>query len=286
MKYAYFPGCCDHTSAREYDISTRAVCRELGIELVEIPDWNCCGSTPGHSTSHLLGVALAARNLALVAEMGLEECTASCAACYQRLAMANVEMQSNKKLCDKVNWVTGKPYHGGVRVKSILEIISGLQPEQISSRLVKPLDNLKTAVYYGCLMVRPKAVQVDDPENPLVMDHLLQAAGAETIDWCSKTECCGASLAISNEDVVLKLTGKILAEATRAGADCIVTACPLCHFNLDMRQKKINQVFGTGYRLPVFYFTQLIGLAIGISPDDLSFNTHFVDTRKVLELVG
>lgn len=284
MKYAYFPGCCDHTSGREYDISTRAVCRALDIELVEIPDWSCCGSTPGHSTSHLLGVALAARNLALVAEMGLD-CTASCAACYQRLAMANVEMQNNKELCEKINWATSKPYHGGVQVKSILEIIAA-KPEQLTDRLVKPLDNLKIAVYYGCLMVRPQAVQVDDPENPLVMDNLLQAVGAKTIDWDSKTECCGASLAISNEDVVLKLTGKILADATLAGADCIVTACPLCHFNLDMRQKKINHVFGTDYQLPVFYFTQLVGLAIGLTPSKLSFNTHFVDPQKVLKLVG
>ncbi|WP_027363903.1 CoB--CoM heterodisulfide reductase iron-sulfur subunit B family protein [Desulfotruncus alcoholivorax] len=285
MRYAYFPGCCDHTSGREYDISTRALCHALDVELVEIPGWSCCGSTPGHSTSHLLGIALAARNLALVAEMGLD-CTASCAACYQRLAMANVEMQNDPRLCEKINWITGKTYHGGVKVKSIVEIIAELNPEQIISRLVKPLENLKIAVYYGCLMVRPKAVQVDDPENPLVMDHLLEAVGAKTVDWGSKTECCGASLAISNDDVVLKLTSKILADAARAGADCIATGCPLCHFNLDMRQKKINQVFGTDYQLPVFYFTQLIGLAIGLTPDNLSFNTHFIDTSKVLELVG
>ncbi|AGL01083.1 CoB--CoM heterodisulfide reductase iron-sulfur subunit B family protein [Desulfoscipio gibsoniae] len=285
MKYAYFPGCCDHTSGREYDVSTRAVCRALGVELVEIPDWSCCGSTPGHSTSHMLGVALAARNLALVAEMGLD-CTASCSACYQRLAMANVEMQNNQELCKKINWVTGKPYHGGVQVKSILEIIAGLRSETISAKLVRPLRNLKVAVYYGCLMVRPKEVQVDDPENPLVMDGLLDAVGAHALDWNSKTECCGASLAISNEDVVLKLTEKILADASLAGAECIATACPLCHFNLDMRQRKINQVFGSDYRLPVFYFTQLIGLAIGLTPIDLSFNTHFVDTKRVLELVG
>ncbi|WP_347489165.1 CoB--CoM heterodisulfide reductase iron-sulfur subunit B family protein [Desulfoscipio sp. XC116] len=285
MKYAYFPGCSEHSSGKEYDLSSRALCRALDVELVEIPDWSCCGSTPGHSTSHLLGVALAARNLAIIEGMGLD-CTTPCAACYQRLAMANVEMQTNPELCEKVNWATGKPYHGGIRVKSMLEVICELDPALIAAKTVRSLRNLKVAVYYGCLMVRPKEIQVDDPENPMLMDDLLQVVGARTVNWNSKTECCGASLAISNEDVVLKLTQKIFADAAQAGADCIAAACPLCHFNLDMRQKKVNQVFGTDYRLPVLYFTQLVGLAVGLKPSALGFNTHFVDTKQVLKLVG
>lgn len=285
MKYAYFPGCCDHTSAKEYDISTRAVCKNLGIELIDIPDWSCCGSTPGHSTSHLLGVALSARNLALVEEMGLD-CTASCAACYQRLALANMEMKNDMKLCEKINCITGKPYHGGVKVKSIVEVVAELGPEQITARVLKPLENLKIAVYYGCLMVRPKEIQVDDPENPQIIDKLMRTVGGEVVDWSYKTECCGGGLAISNEDIVLRLTNKILKEAVDAGVNCIVTACPLCHFNLDMRQKKINKIFGTNYHLPVFYFTQLIGLATGLKPGELSLETHFVDTREVIKLIA
>ena len=285
MRYAYYPGCCDHTSAKEYDISTRAVCSGLGIELMEIPDWSCCGSTPGHSTSHLLGVALSARNLALVEEMGLE-CTASCAACYQRLAMANVEMKKDAELCEKINLVTGKPYHGGVKVKSILEVITEMNQTQLQTKIIKSLTNLKIAVYYGCLMVRPKEIQIDDPENPTIMDKLLVSMGAKTLDWSYKTECCGAALAMSNEDIVLKLAHKILFNAKCVGANCIVTACPLCHFNLDMRQKRVNKVYGTDYNLPVFYFTQLIGLAMGLKAEDLCLKSHFVDTKIILELIN
>ncbi|ACV62229.1 CoB--CoM heterodisulfide reductase [Desulfofarcimen acetoxidans DSM 771] len=284
MRYAYYPGCCDHTSAKEYDISTRAVCKALGIELMEIPDWSCCGSTPGHSTSHLLGIALSARNLALVEEMGLD-CTASCAACYQRLAMANVEMKNDTQLCEKINHITGKPYRGGVKVKSILEVIAEMNQSQILAKVVKSLKNLKIAVYYGCLMVRPRDIQIDDPENPTIMDNLLQNLGAQTLEWNYKTECCGAALAMSNEDIVLKLANKILADAKSAGANCIVTACPLCHFNLDMRQKKVNKAYETDYNLPVFYFTQLVGLALGIKPEALCLRDHFIDTKHILKLI-
>ena len=285
MRYAYYPGCCDHTSAKEYDISTRAVCKGLGIELQEIPDWSCCGSTPGHSTSHLLGIALSARNLALVKEMGLD-CTVSCAACYQRLAMANVEMQKDAVLCEKINLVTGKPYYGGVKVKSILEVIAEMNQAQLKAKVIKRLNNLKIAVYYGCLMVRPRDIQIDDPENPTIMDILLKNLGAQTLDWNYKTECCGAALAMSNEDIVLRLVNKILADAIYAGANCIVTACPLCHFNLDMRQKKVNKAYGTAYNIPVFYFTQLVGLAIGLKAEDLSLKDHFIDTKNVLKLIN
>uniref|UniRef100_UPI000834783C CoB--CoM heterodisulfide reductase iron-sulfur subunit B family protein n=1 Tax=Desulfolucanica intricata TaxID=1285191 RepID=UPI000834783C len=215
MKYAYYPGCCDHTSAKEYDLSTRVVLKNLGIELIEIPDWSCCGSTPGHSVSHLLGIALAARNLALVEKMGLD-CTASCAACYQRLAVANVEMKQDAKLCEKINQITGRYYQGGVNVKSILEVISELKPDQIKTKITKSLKNLRAAVYYGCLLVRPKEVQIDDPENPQIMDNLMRLIGAQTVDWNCKTECCGAALALSNEDIVLKLGNKILKEAALA----------------------------------------------------------------------
>lgn len=285
MKYAYYPGCSYETTAREYDISTRIVCKNLGIELTEVPDWNCCGSTAAHSTSHLLGLSLAARNLALVEETKMDV-TASCASCYQRLAMAHWELSRDETLREKVNKVIDKPYLATIRVLSILEVIANVGLEQIAAQVVRPLIGLKTACYYGCLLVRPASVKIDDSENPMTMDNIMVTVGAEAVDWSYKNECCGAGLAVTNEDIVLDLTHKILKVASSVGANCLVTACPLCHFNLDIRQGKINKKLGTSYNLPVFYFTQLLGLAMGINPKDLGLDTHFVNTEKVLKLVG
>lgn len=286
MKYAYYPGCCYHTSAREYEFSTRVVAKNLGLDLVEIPDWSCCGSTAAHGKSHLLSVALPARNLALAEEMGLDV-TAPCAACYQRLACANKELVEDESLRAKVGRITGRTYNGTVKVKSIVEAIDLIGPEAIRAQVARPLKGLKVAAYYGCFLVRPPWVtNYDDPENPTSLDRLMQSAGAETLDWSHKTECCGASLSISNEDIVLKMVGRILKAAAASGANCVVTACPLCHFNLDLRQGKCNKQLGTKFNLPVFYFTQLIGVAMGLNYKDLCLNTHFIDTNKVLRLIG
>lgn len=285
MKYAYYPGCCYHTSAREYEISTRLVAGELGLELIEIPDWSCCGSTAAHSKSHLLSLALPARNLAQAEEMGLDV-TAPCAACYQRLAAANRELVEVGEVRATVNRIIAKPYHGSVKVKSMVEVIEAIGPDEITSRVVKPLKDLKVAAYYGCFLVRPPWVTgYDDPENPGSLDRLMRLAGAGTVDWPHKTECCGASLSISNEDLVLRLVSRILRAAELSGANCLVTACPLCHFNLDLRQQKCNKKLKTAFNLPVFYFTQLLGVALGLDHKDLCLNTHFIDTKTILKSV-
>ncbi|MGB9903693.1 MAG: CoB--CoM heterodisulfide reductase iron-sulfur subunit B family protein [Desulfotomaculales bacterium] len=285
MKIAYFPGCCYETSAREYDVSTRAVCSHLGIELVEPYDWNCCGSTAAHSTDRLLALAMAARNLAQVEEMGLGEVTASCALCYQRLAITQAELAENEELLAEVNRLTGHSYRATVKVKPVLEIIAGLDEEELRARIVKPLSGFKIAAYYGCLLVRPSKIQVDDPENPQIMDKVMRLAGAETVDWTHKTECCGASLAISNEKIVVQMVARIIKAAALAGADCLVTACAMCHFNLDIRQGKVSRLLGKKYNLPVFYFTQLLGLAMGLSPKEVCVSTHFVDTRPLVKKI-
>ncbi|RJX17783.1 MAG: heterodisulfide reductase subunit B [Desulforudis sp.] len=285
MRYAYYPGCSLHATAREYDQSTREVCGALGIELVEIPDWGCCGATSAHSTSHLLSVALPARNLALAGSMGLD-ITVPCAACYQRLRYAQIELEQNEAVREKVARVTGTAYDSKVDVKSLLEVVVGLAPETLKSKIVRPLDALKAVCYYGCLLVRPPRVTgFDDPEDPQIMDNLLRTCGAGVLDWGYKTECCGASMGISNEEVTLKLVRDILRVAEKAGADCLVTACPLCQNNLDSRQTHVNRAFGASFEIPVLYFTQLIGLALGIEPGRLGFNSHFVPTDKILKLI-
>lgn len=286
MKYAYFPGCCYHTSAKEYELSTRVVARNLGLNLMEIPDWSCCGSTAAHSKNHLLSLALPARNLALAEEMGLDV-TAPCAACFQRLAAANVKMADDQALREKINQITGKDYHGTVKVKSMVEVMNSLDPGDIRDQVALPLKGLKVAAYYGCFLVRPPWVtRYDDPENPTSLDRLMRLAGAESVEWPHKTECCGASLSISSEEIVLRLVNKILLAAQKSGANCLVTACPLCHFNLDLRQQKCNKQLGTQYNLPVFYFTQLLGVAMGLDHKALCLDTHFMDTAKILKQVG
>ena len=287
MRYAYFPGCSAHGTGKEYESSTQAVAKKLGMELVEIPDWNCCGATAAHGKSHLLNVALPARNLAIAEGVGLDNLTTGCAACYQQFANAYKEMTENKEIRDKVNRIIGRDYKGNLKVKSLVEAIGTVDPELIKSHIVKPLSGLKVAAYYGCLLVRPpKITGFDDPENPMFMDNLMKLAGAEALDWAHKTECCGASLGVSNLGIAVRLIDKILRGVIDSGADCVVVACPFCHLNLDWHQKSVNKQLGTNYEMPVFYFTELLGLAMGINQDELGLKTHFTDTQKVLSKVG
>lgn len=286
MKYAYFPGCCYHTSAKEYEVSTRSVSKKAGLELVEIPDWNCCGSTAAHGKSRLLSLALPARSLAKAEEMGLDV-TASCAACFQRLAVASKKLSADPVLLEKVGKIIERPFEARVKVKSSVEVFNSFDPEQLRDKIVSPLAGLKVAAYYGCFLVRPpEVVGYDDPENPQAIDRLMQLIGAGTVDWPHKTECCGASHSITNEEIVFNLVGRILKAAQDSGANCVVTACPLCHFNLDLRQQRLNNKFGTSFNLPVFYFTQLVGLAMGLDYKELSLYSHYIDPFKLLKSAG
>lgn len=283
MRYSYYSGCSLHATAREFDLSTRAVCSRLGVELTEIPDWNCCGATAAHSTSHLLSVALAARNLSLAEGQG-DDLLVPCAACYHRLMVARKEMDENPETRERVVQITGREYVGRVGLRSLLEVLAGLDPEQLTAKVVRPLKGLRVACYYGCLLVRPPAVTgFDDPEHPRTMDKLMRLAGAEPVGWDYKTECCGATQGISNEPVALKLVGDILGVASRAGADCLVCACPLCQSNLDARQGHVNRFYGTSFKLPVMYFTQLLGLAFGAEMRELGLDTLFVDPRPLFK---
>lgn len=272
MKIAYYPGCSLQSMAKEYDMSARVVSEFLGVELVEIPDWNCCGSSAAHASSEYLPVALCARNLHLVEEMGLDV-TSPCAACYQALSYANWKLTGDADLLDKINEATGQPYQGKVQIKSFIQVFSNLSAEKISSQVVQPLTGLKVAVYYGCLLVRPaNVVEIDDPEDPQVLDNLMKAVGADTVDWTHKVECCGGSLSVTNEEISLKLVQDILTSAAEAGAHCIINACPQCHFNLDVKQDKVNKVYKNDKKIPILYFTQLLGLSLGIEPNCLGID--------------
>jgi heterodisulfide reductase subunit B len=285
MKYAYFPGCSLHSTAREYDLSTKEVAAALGIELAEIPDWICCGATPAHITMHLLSLALPVKNLLYAQKMGSYEVVTCCAACFSRLKIANKFMHDDPAHRKKVEQIVGEAYTGEVKVRHFLDILVNVYGlKNLKERLTRKLNGLKVACYYGCLLTRPKEVtELDDLEEPHLIDDLMQTIGAEPLPWPYKTECCGASFSLTKTDIVLKLSGDILQMATDEGAQAIVVACPLCQSNLDLRQPMINKKLKKKFNLPILYFTQLVGLALGITPEKLGFKKHIVSPLGLLE---
>ena len=283
MKYAYFPGCSLESTAWDFDLSTRAVCRALGIELEEIPDWVCCGSTPAHSTNASLALALPVLNLQKAQAMGRPVLTA-CASCYSRLRTANHQVRNEMPQRERAQRVTGKPYAGEVEVHHVLDVlVNRFGLGGIRGRVQRRLAGLRVACYYGCLLTRPpEVVAFDNPENPTCMDDLVAALGAEPVVWPYKTECCGASLSITRSDVVGRLGGKLLSMARQAGAQCVVVACPLCQLNLDLRQADAVKASDDFPATPVLYITQLLGLALGIPAKELGLDALSVSADSLL----
>lgn len=258
MKIAYYPGCSLEATAREYDQSSRAVCRELGLQLEELDDWNCCGSTSAHNLNHLLAAALAARNIALAQKAGLDVAI-PCAACFARLRKADHLLRQGGEIKEELEEMVEFKYTGQVRIISLLEaVVTRVGLDRIREKVTKPLKGLKVACYYGCLMVRPPEVRgFDRVENPEMLDRLMAALGAGVKQWSYKTECCGAGLSLTKVQVVEGLVGRLANAALAAGAEALVTACPLCQTNLEMRQKGSQKI-------PSFYFTELMGIAMGL----------------------
>jgi len=278
--YAYYPGCTQESSAKEYDKSARLVCQELGINLREIEGWTCCGASSAHTTSHLLSIVLPARDMHAAEEMGLPIAVV-CAMCYSRLKFASHELADPKTL-SLVKEVLEKDLQNTTQVLHLLEI---LDKETIPVR--KPLRGMNVVCYYGCILARPEKITCfDDEENPQMMDRMMTCSGAESIDWGYKTECCGASLPLTKPDILHELSHMIIQGAKKAGADCIVVACPMCHSNLDMQQSKVKEKYGDQDDMPILYFTQLIGLAMGLSPAEMMLDRHFVDPMPLLREKG
>ncbi len=261
LTYAYYPGCSLHSTAKEYDLSTKAICQKLNIELQEIPDWNCCGASTAHSTSHELAQQLPLRNLDIAKKMGMNDVVAPCAACYNRLKLASVQAGHS------------------VQVLSMMKLIASLPNERIQQAVSHQLSGLKVACYYGCMMLRPKSVaDGEDSENPTSLDRLSKLAGADPVAWSHATECCGGSLALSKQNIVQRLSTDIATAARESGADIIITACPMCQTNLDSRQIGDQ-------RTPILYFTQLLGLAMGFSPNELGLQRLLISPHPALAKV-
>jgi len=287
VKYAYYPGCSLHSTAKEYDRSLRAVCEKVGIELEEVKNWICCGSTPAHSTSKLLSLALPLKNLAEIEKSGFREVIVPCAACFSRFKIALHEIDTEPRLAAEVEGIIEHKFRDGVKVYHPLDILSNSAGLSTLTELVKnDLSGLKVVCYYGCLLTRPpKVTGFDVCEYPQSMDKILQAVGVSTLDWSYKTDCCGASFALTRTEIVLKLSRDILEGAKSVGADAIAVACPMCHVNLDTRQEEIEQKYQVTYHLPIFYFTQLMGLAFDIPAEKLLLKRHLVDSEDLLERV-
>ncbi|MBI2440476.1 MAG: CoB--CoM heterodisulfide reductase iron-sulfur subunit B family protein [Lentisphaerae bacterium] len=288
-KYAYYPGCSLHSTAVEYDASFKAVAAKLDIELEEVPGWVCCGTSPAHSTSHLLSIALPIKNLALAEAAKATQMVVPCAACYSRFKFALYDMHHDQKIGDEVKEIVGSSFQGNIKVLHPLEVIAKLPAAVLKENVKRQIDDLKVVCYYGCLLTRPpKVVRFvaggqtppeagDDVEYPTTMDKILENVGINVLDWSYKTDCCGGAFALSETDAVLTLTQRILKNALEVGADAIVVACPLCHANPDTRQAEINAKYNTNYNMPIYYFTQLMGLAFGYSPEEMLINKHLTE---------
>ena len=287
LKYSYYPGCSLHASAGEYDLSTRELFKKLDIALVEVPDWFCCGATPAHNVDELLSLSLCAKNLEL-AEQVEGDLAVACAACFSRLKFTQHTLGVNETKRTQVEKALDAKVRLDGNVKHLLDILArDLGLDKLAEVVKKPLKGLKVACYYGCLLTRPPGVpNLDCVEAPTIMEDLLAAVGAETVSWTHRLECCGANFTLSRPGVVLQLTNLILESAKAAGADCIMVACPLCHGNLDIRQQEIEGVYKTEYKLPVFYVTQLVGMACGLTPERLGLEALIVDPKRLLKEKG
>lgn len=285
MKVAYYPGCSGRGTSVEYEKSTQVVCSALGVELQELADWSCCGSTPAHATDAALSAALCARNLNIAAEhmdkSGATRLTTPCPSCLANLKTARhhlhdadfrAKVDSLLDLpCPPLDAKGNEPLPETVSTLQVLLEDVGL--DAIAAKVQKPLTGIKIAPYYGCLLSRPKGImQFDCEENPVSMDKILTALGAEVIPFPLKTECCGAAMGIPRRDITARLSSKILTTARNYGADAVAVCCPLCHMNLDLRQDQAAKAGFTLYNMPVLYFTQFMGIAFGYSASELGLD--------------
>jgi len=296
MKYGYYPGCSLERNAIAYHQSAMAIAGLLGIEFVEVEDWNCCGATEYISINLLPAYALVGRNLALAGQQKLtgkkNQLVAPCSACFLNLSKVDKYMADDPKLAAQVNTALaagGLHYEpGSVRVRHLFDIIvNDVGFDAVASKVAKPLYNLRLAPYYGCLIVRPNLDgRGDAPEYPTSLDRLMRTLGAKVVDFPVKTHCCGGHMTQISEETALELIRRLLKNAADYQADAIVTLCPMCQLNLDGYQEQVNKRFGTDYHLPVLYFTQLMGLAFGLPPTVLGFGKEFVDPAPALAKIG
>jgi heterodisulfide reductase subunit B len=284
MEVAYYPGCSLESSAKEYQLSAGAVCEQLGIELVEIEDWNCCGALEVSSFNRILSLALPARNLKIASESS-NKLLVSCNACLNNLMSVQHTLSIDDELNQKVSRILDWNFRE-IEITHLLDLIwNEVGLEKIGERVEKPLKELKTVSYYGCLSVRPsKVMKSEDPETPTHLDEIISILGGEPQEFTHKTKCCGGGLLMTYRNTALKLTEQILTETSQRGAQCIVVTCPLCHMTLETLTDKVKTDPGT-HRVPILFFTQLMGLSFGIEPKKLGLQRNLVSTEPVINSI-
>ncbi len=278
MNFGYYPGCALHGSSYDYESSVQACMAKLGVELRELDDWICCGATAAHNMNKKLAQALPARNLAIAERNGVDRLFAPCPMCSMELIKVGNELRTSKPLQEEMSDIVEDRVTGKTEIVNLIQVFQQISREELLAKTVKKLDAFKPACYYGCLLTRPpKDLRFDDCEQPTSMENLLRELGASPVDdWNYKTECCGAGLTLADDSIIAMLTHKILSNAKKHGANCMVVACPMCHVNLDMKQGAIEKRFGEKIGLPVYYLSDLVGIALGISEKELCIDKHFV----------
>lgn len=278
MEIGFYPGCSLKGTSSEYAQSTLALAKAFDINLKEITDWNCCGATAAHNLNHELAVALPARILALAEKDGMAEIVVPCAACYNRLSVTQHELNKDKELKARVEDILQMPLSGNIQILNVMQFIDKYIADKIEEKVTKPFDQ-PIVCYYGCLLVRPQEVlNFDRLEDPQSMDTLMSKIGATPMEWGYKTECCGAGFSVSRTDIVAKLSGRIVKDAVDRGAKAIIVACPMCQSNLDMRRPHIDSYLKMKTDIPAMYITQAIGLALGISREELGLKKLFIQS--------
>ena len=287
LQVAYYPGCSLHGTAVEYDMSTRAVADTLGLDLVEPDGWVCCGTTPAHSTDHTLSAVLPMKTLKRIEQDGHSCVTVPCPSCFIRMRAAMHDVATEPELREQVLSEIEYTPSPELEVEHLLTTMEKIGTEQVAASVTRSLDGLKVVCYYGCVITRPPELTgATEYEYPMSMDRLMQAVGAECLDWSYKTECCGGSLVFAQLPVVMDICRRLLDDAKDVGAEAIVVACPLCQANLDMRQRQIEKEYNRDYNLPILYFTQLMGLTFGLEPASLGLEKHAIDAKPLLSEKG
>ena len=292
MKYIYYPGCSLKSTGKLYEESLLAVFDALGIEYEELKDWNCCGATAYMAVDEKKAFVLAERNIALAEQQFKDEeevnIVAPCSACYMVLLKTQKFLEDNPEDMAVIKAAlkeSGLDYKAKAKIRHPIDVfINDIGEQEITKRITKPLKGIRVASYYGCQTVRPYAT-FDDQRNPVTMDKLFKAAGAEVVDWTMKTRCCGASLTGTIQEVALPLSYIILHEAKKRRADVVTTACSLCQFNLECYQTNIDKKFKTDTKIDVIYFTQLLGLALGLEPKKLGINRLFAKPENLFRIM-
>jgi len=297
MSHLYYPGCTLYEKAGHFDASGRAAAAALGLDLVEMPSWTCCGATFPLTTRKVVGMVAPIRILTQIRRAGAEEVVTLCAFCYNVLRRANATMRDDPEFRLRINLYLRdeyereeaeyEDYEGEVRVLHLLELLREKTTfDAVQGQVTRPLEGLRVAPYYGCMLLRPKGIGIDDPEAPTILEAFLAALGCDVLDFPYATECCGAYMTIHEPNVALHNSHEILSAARRRGADALALSCPLCAFNLDDRQREMREAFSEFEGLPVLYFTQLLVLALGLDEAVCGFDRHAVDPRPMLARRG